>query len=174
MSDKRPHTWFQTHLDYFYTKLHRTSYMFHTAPYIFRSCLFLKKQTASGNIKTLTAFTGTVLYIKTRRYYTYTIQSRDAKSCASQARMRNQLMWIYACRCRYHSSEDARFCVHTGRTPIIHLRLIVSHSSFFRTAASILYSAFSRYNQLHLRQKQNTIWLTAALNKNRSLMTIRV
>ena len=124
--------------------------------------------------KTLAAFTGTVSYMKTRRYYTHTSQSRDAKYCVSQARMHNELMWIYACHSRYHSSEDARFCVHIGRTPIIHLRLIVSHSSFFRTAAAILYSSFSRCSPSHLQQMQNKIWLTAALNKNRSLITIRV
>ena len=37
------------------------------------------------------------------------------------------------------------------RTPIIHLRFIVSSSSFFRTAAVILHPAFSRCSPLHLR-----------------------
>ena len=57
------------------------------------------------------------------------------------------------------------------RTPIIHLRFIVSFSSFFRTAAVILHPAFSRCSPATSSIKQDTIRLTAARNKNGSLMT---
>ena len=75
-------------------------------------------------------------------------QSRDAKFCVSQARMRNKQMrnmpvitaffaretqggaindarrgykqmLLYACHCRAFCSGDARFCVSTGLTPLL-------------------------------------------------------
>ena len=50
-------------------------------------------------------------------YYTCTMQSRDAKSCVSQARRRNKMRWGYACHCRTFCSGDARFCVSTRLAP---------------------------------------------------------
>ena len=46
-------------------------------------------------------------------------QSRDAKFCVSQARMRNKLRRLCACHYRIFCPGDARFCVSTGLTPLL-------------------------------------------------------
>ena len=50
-------------------------------------------------------------------YNSQASQSRDAKSCVSQARIRNMSRRLYACHWCVCCTGDARFCVSTGLAP---------------------------------------------------------
>ena len=50
-------------------------------------------------------------------YNSQASQSRDAKSCVSQARVRNMSRRLYACHWCVCCTGDARFCVSTGLAP---------------------------------------------------------
>jgi len=52
--------------------------------------------------------------LEIKRYYMCAIQSRDAKSCVSQARMRNEPVRIYVCRCSDFTRETQNFASLLG------------------------------------------------------------
>ena len=80
--------------------------------------IFWIKQAASGNRKAVfIAPVGTVFIYENNAILCSANQSRDAKSCVSQAMIRYSFERWNAFRCCVFCLWDARFCVSTGRTP---------------------------------------------------------
>ena len=79
------------------------------------ACVFFIKQTALGNPKTsIQCAHWNCFILEIKRYYMCAIQSRDAKSCVSQARMRNEPVRIYVCRCSDFTRETQNFASLLG------------------------------------------------------------
>ena len=77
--------------------------------------IFWTKQAASGNRKAVfIAPVGTVFIYENNAILCSANQSRDAKSCVSQAMIRYLFGRWNAFRCHVFCSWDARFCVSTG------------------------------------------------------------
>ena len=79
------------------------------------ACVFFIKQTALDNPKTsIQCAHWNCFILEIKRYYMCAIQSRDAKSCVSQARMRNEPVRIYVCRCSDFTLETQNFASLLG------------------------------------------------------------